>query len=285
MEYVLKRILPSGVEAALHKADRYRELNQPAEAESICRDVLAVDADSQLALRTLGLALTDQFEPSSGARFAEAARVFAQLHDPYERAFYAGLACERLLLQALRTGDGRVGNRQPVDAAFQRRRHDGVQRLERHVGRDLQDDRGLPPPLVGDIACLAGPGGKPLPGLATVAIQQAHHVAKGIHAGEAGASTPFKYLDKGALAVVGRGKAVCEIRGLRYSGRPAFLTYAGVHLFYLGGQLGRRVEVMVKWVGARFGERQSALIEGELASVERASRAAEATQWARTSSR
>jgi NADH dehydrogenase len=138
--------------------------------------------------------------------------------------------------------------------------------------------------VVGDVACLDAPGGKPLPGLATVAIQQAHHVARGIHAGGVGASTPFKYLDKGALAVVGRGRAVCEIRGLRFSGRPAFLTYAGVHLFYLGGQMGRRLEVMFRWVGARFGERQSALIEGELASVERASRAAEATQWAQTSS-
>src|SRR5215207_1020156 len=138
--------------------------------------------------------------------------------------------------------------------------------------------------VLGDVACLDGPGGKPLPGLATVAIQQAHHVAKGIRAGGAGASTPFKYLDKGALAVVGHGKAVCEIRGLRFSGRLAFLTYVGVHLFYLGGQLGRRLEVMFKWVGARFGERQSALIEGELASVERATPAPEATQWAQTSS-
>ena len=93
-------------------------------------------------------------------------------------------------------------------------------------------------------------------------------MAKAIDAGERGASTPFKYLDKGALAVVGRGKAVCEIRGLKFSGRPAFLTYLGVHLYYLGGQAGRRVEVLMKWVGARFGERQSALIEGELASVE-----------------
>ena len=95
MEYVLKRILPSGVEAALQKADKYRELGQPAEAESICRDVLAVDADHQLALRILGLALTDQFDPSGGGRFAESAQTFARLRDPYERAFYGGLACER----------------------------------------------------------------------------------------------------------------------------------------------------------------------------------------------
>jgi NADH:ubiquinone reductase (H+-translocating) len=124
--------------------------------------------------------------------------------------------------------------------------------------------------VIGDGASLAGPNGKPLPGLATVAIQQAHHVAKAIRHGERGASTPFRYLDKGALAVVGRGKAVCEIRGLKFSGRPAFFTYLGVHLFYLGGQTGRRVGVLMKWVGARFGQRQSALIEGRLASVDRA---------------
>ena len=77
---------------------------------------------------------------------------------------------------------------------------------------------------------------------------------------------------------------MCEIRGLKLWGRPAFFTYLGVHLFYLGGQAGRRLEVLIKWVGARFGERQSALIEGELASVERPPAAAEATQWAQTSS-
>ena len=95
MNYALKRLNPSGVEAALQKADKYRELNDPAEAESICRDVLAVDPENQLALRILGLAQTDQFEPSSGARFTEAQQLFTRLLDPYERAFYGGLACER----------------------------------------------------------------------------------------------------------------------------------------------------------------------------------------------
>jgi NADH:quinone reductase (non-electrogenic) len=124
--------------------------------------------------------------------------------------------------------------------------------------------------VIGDGASLAGAQGHPLPGLATVAIQQAHHVAGAIHRGQRGASTPFKYLDKGALAVVGRGKAICEIRGLKLSGWPAFLTYLGVHLYYLGGQAGRRMGVLLKWAGARFGERQSALIASELGSVERA---------------
>jgi len=95
MEYVLKRIHPDGIDAALAKADKYRALNQPAEAESICRDVLALDAEHALALRILGLALTDQFEPASGGRFTAAQQVFARLRDPYERAFYTGLAYER----------------------------------------------------------------------------------------------------------------------------------------------------------------------------------------------
>ena len=123
--------------------------------------------------------------------------------------------------------------------------------------------------VIGDVASLAGPGGKPLPGLATVAIQQGHHVATAIREGRLGASTPFRYRDKGALAVVGRGRAVCEVRGRELWGWPAFLTYLGVHLYYLGGQPGRRLEVLIKWIGARFGERQSALIESELARIER----------------
>ena len=132
--------------------------------------------------------------------------------------------------------------------------------------------------VIGDVAALAGPSGKPLPGLATVAIQQAHHVAKAIAEGRPGAATPFKYFDKGALAVVGRGKAVCEIRGIELWGRPAFFTYLGVHLYYIAGQTGRRLGVLIKWLGARFGERQSALIHGELDSVERAPPPAQAVR-------
>jgi len=103
MDYALKHILPSGVDAAIEKADKYRELNQPAEAESICRDVLAVDPDNQLALRVLGLALTDQFD-ASGARVLEAQHIFGQLRDPYERAFYTGLSWERRAKAQVSTG-------------------------------------------------------------------------------------------------------------------------------------------------------------------------------------
>jgi NADH dehydrogenase len=123
--------------------------------------------------------------------------------------------------------------------------------------------------VIGDAACLAGSDGKPLPGLATVALQEARHVAKAIRAGDPGASTPFRYFDKGALAVVGRGKAVCEIRGHRLSGWIAFLMYIGIHLFYLGGVGGRRLTVGITALGSLFGARANRVITGDLETVER----------------
>jgi NADH dehydrogenase len=118
--------------------------------------------------------------------------------------------------------------------------------------------------MIGDATLLSGSNGKPLPGLATVAIQQARHVAKAIRAGAPSASTPFRYLDKGALAVVGRGRAVCAIRGLELSGRPAFFTYLTVHMYYLGGVPGQRVKVLIDWLTSRLGKLQNQVIEGEL---------------------
>ncbi len=118
--------------------------------------------------------------------------------------------------------------------------------------------------VIGDAAVHAGPDGKPLPGLATVAIQQARHVAKGIADGAPGATGPFRYFDKGALAVIGRGRAICAVRGIELSGPLAFGTYLGVHLFYLGGVPGRRVTVLSKWASTAFGREQSRIIEREL---------------------
>jgi NADH dehydrogenase len=123
--------------------------------------------------------------------------------------------------------------------------------------------------VIGDVAKVAGRDGKPLPGLATVAIQQAAHVAKAIRRGGEGAGKPFRYLDKGALAVIGRGRAICEIRGLKMSGWPAFATYLGVHLFYLGGE-GKRLKLLTDWVTTFFGNRGNQVITGELSTVERA---------------
>jgi NADH:ubiquinone reductase (H+-translocating) len=125
--------------------------------------------------------------------------------------------------------------------------------------------------VIGDAAKLDGPDGKPLPGLATVAIQQGRHVADDIRHRKPRASTPFKYFDKGALAVVGRGRAVCEVRGRRLSGLIAFLMYLSVHLYYLGGVGGRRITVVTTWISAGFGARQNRVIHGELETQERPS--------------
>jgi NADH dehydrogenase len=123
--------------------------------------------------------------------------------------------------------------------------------------------------VIGDAAKVAGPDGKPLPGLATTAIQQARHVAQAIREGQPGASKPFKYFDKGALAVVGRGRAVCEVRGRRLSGLIAFLMYLTVHLFYLGGVGGRRITVVTTWISAGLGARQNQVVEGQLPGSKR----------------
>ena len=72
--------------------------------------------------------------------------------------------------------------------------------------------------------------------------------------------------------MVGRGKAVCEVRGHRISGLIAFLMYIAVHLFYLGGVGGRRIGVGLTMLGSLFGARQSRVMEGELTRVERLQR-------------
>lgn len=90
----LKPIARQSIASALERAERYRLLNEPREAESICLDVLAVESDNQRALRTLLLALTDQF--SSGAsRLKEAAWQLLPRLDAYEQKYYAGIICER----------------------------------------------------------------------------------------------------------------------------------------------------------------------------------------------
>jgi hypothetical protein len=93
--YELKRISKDGVPAALQKAERYRIINDPSSAESICLDVLEVDPGNQTALVTLLLAITDQFaeRPAEGARRAQ--ELLPRLEDEYKRLYYAGIVAER----------------------------------------------------------------------------------------------------------------------------------------------------------------------------------------------
>jgi tetratricopeptide (TPR) repeat protein len=105
MEYKLKRISTPGIAKAISKAGLYRSLNEPEEAESICRDILAVEPQHQLALRLLGLALTDQFTGRGCDRYRETEQIFQQLQDPYERLYYTGLLCERRAKAQLNAGN------------------------------------------------------------------------------------------------------------------------------------------------------------------------------------
>jgi hypothetical protein len=93
--YTIKRISPSGVPAALQKAERYRLLNDSSAAESICRDIIEVEPENQHALVVLLLAITDQFHDALGDGVRRAREVLPQLKDEYKRAYYAGIICER----------------------------------------------------------------------------------------------------------------------------------------------------------------------------------------------
>ena len=90
----LKPLSVQAVEGAIAKAERYRLLNEPAEAESICLDILEIDADNQSALRILTLALTDQIGGVHDA-FQDALGAAGRLSDSYERVYYSGIAWER----------------------------------------------------------------------------------------------------------------------------------------------------------------------------------------------
>jgi hypothetical protein len=92
--YELKPLSPQAVEGALAKAERYRLLNEPAQAESICRDILEVDVQNQAARRILILALTDQIAQERDA-FQQALNAAASLEEDYDRIYYAGIAWER----------------------------------------------------------------------------------------------------------------------------------------------------------------------------------------------
>jgi len=95
MEPQLKPISKDGIPEAISKAELYRYLNEPGEAESICRDILAADPENQTALRLLGLSLTDQFTGNPSDRYTEAEGTFQSLKDEYERYYYAGILHER----------------------------------------------------------------------------------------------------------------------------------------------------------------------------------------------
>jgi hypothetical protein len=91
----LKPLSREAIPAALEKAERYRLLNEPGEAESICLDVLRTDPENQSALITLLLAVTDRFGKGYGVSDTQAKELLARVKGEYERAYYTGILAER----------------------------------------------------------------------------------------------------------------------------------------------------------------------------------------------
>ena len=101
---------------------------------------------------------------------------------------------------------------------------------------------------IGDMADIDG-----VPGLSPAAIQQGVHTAKVIEARLRGNAPPkpFRYVDKGTVATIGRQRAVAAIKGLKVSGFPAFVLWAVIHLFYLVGW-GNRLGTITRWMWSLF---------------------------------
>ena len=104
MEFTLKTLSPEAVPRALAKAERYRLLNEPGEAESICLDALDVDADNQEALVTLLLALTEQFDHDATTTVTHALQCAERIRSDHDRAYYTGIVWERRAKARLRRG-------------------------------------------------------------------------------------------------------------------------------------------------------------------------------------
>lgn len=91
----IKPISKESIPTALEKAERYRLLNEPMLAESICLDILDVDPENNKAMVTMLLAITEQFGNSSSDDMERAKQLLANFKDEYDRHYYSGLICER----------------------------------------------------------------------------------------------------------------------------------------------------------------------------------------------
>jgi NADH dehydrogenase len=118
--------------------------------------------------------------------------------------------------------------------------------------------------VIGDMAALPGPDGRPLPGLAPVAIQQGRAAAGNILRRLAGEPTrPFRFRDRGSMATIGRAAAVAVIGRVQLSGLPAWLAWLFVHILFLIG-FRNRFLVLFQWAWAYVSwQRGARLITGQ----------------------
>lgn len=120
--------------------------------------------------------------------------------------------------------------------------------------------------VIGDLASYPHQTGKPLPGVAPVAMQQGRYVAKLLQRRIRGESMPpFRYKDRGSMAMVGRAAAVADLGRLRFSGFPAWLAWLFIHLMNLV-EFENRLLVLIQWAWNYFARNRAArLITGEKA--------------------
>jgi hypothetical protein len=104
-----KPISKEAIPNALEKALRYRLLNDPWQAESICRDVIRVEPDNQQAVYLLILSITDQFSDKSRTGLSTVLKMTDQLMDTYQRDYCKGLVYERQAIAALKRPTPRSG--------------------------------------------------------------------------------------------------------------------------------------------------------------------------------
>ncbi len=102
--FELKPISTAAVPKAIKKAEQYRLINEPEQAESICLDILAVEPENQQALVMLVLAITDQFTSESAVSMLRAQSVLPRIRDNYRRTYYGGIICERRAKAQLHRG-------------------------------------------------------------------------------------------------------------------------------------------------------------------------------------
>lgn len=102
MEFELKSLSRAAIAEALEKAKRYRLLNEPWQAESICLDVLRVEPANQAAVVTLLLAITDQF--GNDVPLARARELLPSITSEYERSYYSGIIFERAARSRMKQG-------------------------------------------------------------------------------------------------------------------------------------------------------------------------------------
>ena len=93
--FQIKHISKESIPTALEKAERYRLLNEPMLAESICLDILEADPENSKAIVTMLLAITEQFGTSTANDMDRARQLLGNFKDEYDRQYYSGLICER----------------------------------------------------------------------------------------------------------------------------------------------------------------------------------------------